>query len=32
MDLAEQTMPVIEIDAGRRVTIILTSQMSGVKK
>ncbi|MCK4083688.1 hypothetical protein HCY52_07655 [Acinetobacter radioresistens] len=31
MDLAEQTMPVIEIDAGRRVTIILTNQLSGAK-
>lgn len=32
MDLAEQTMPVIEIDAGRRVTIILTNKLAGVKK
>lgn len=31
MDLAEQTMPVIEIDAGRRVTVILTNQLSGAK-
>ncbi|MDD2944312.1 MAG: TrbI/VirB10 family protein [Acinetobacter sp.] len=31
MDLAEQTMPVIEIDAGRRVTIILTNQLAGAK-
>lgn len=31
MDLAEQTMPVIEIDAGRRVTVILTNQLKGAK-
>lgn len=32
MDMAEQMVSVVEIDAGRTVTIILTNPMKGVKK